>query len=426
MRHCRLLAVLLALGAAAGLYGASGEAVNMFGEGEKVAMAFGELSAALRLVEGLDISYTSVVHSIQGDILSSGSICQEMPYRFRSDVRTHAMDGITRAHELIVSDGTNGWEVSYSPNGKVVSCSYWTLVSMGEIFNSFLLKATPCLLTVARTNTYESLRYDYLFEDVRKSPAGYEFSGHIRHDSELLKSVAKQATAMGASGFSNFVPNKVVMKVSNDGIVTEFSRFNLFGRPLTQMRLTSCKVNSHIDPALYRFTPPAGLFLTNLDVLQEMPSMYVRHDLLHKKAPDIRVNYLSGKDKIIKPGTRGVTVLTFFATWSQLCREYMAVIDKLHGKYAGTGVQFVNVSDQSDMKTLEAYQRGLGTVIYSDPERRCIKAYSVDNIPKTFVIDKEGVVRYVMEGFNTASELELGKRVEELRGKGEETGEAGR
>ena len=44
-----------------------------------------------------------------------------------------------------------------------------------------------------------------------------------------------------------------------------------------------------------------------------------------------------------------------------------------------------------------------------------VKTYDIDNIPKTFIIDKKGVVRYVMEGFNTASESELGKRIEELK-----------
>jgi peroxiredoxin len=93
----------------------------------------------------------------------------------------------------------------------------------------------------------------------------------------------------------------------------------------------------------------------------------------------------------------------------------MAVIDKLHSKYAGTGVQFVNVSDQQDMKTLLAFQRGLDTIIYSDPDRSLVKTYDIDNIPKTFIIDKAGIVRYVMEGFNTASEVELGKRIDELK-----------
>ena len=101
----------------------------------------------------------------------------------------------------------------------------------------------------------------------------------------------------------------------------------------------------------------------------------------------------------------------------------MVVIDKLHSKYAGTGVQFVNISDQKDMKTLLAFQRGLDTVIYADPERAMVKAYDIDNIPKTFIIDKAGIVRYVMEGFNTASEVELGKRIDELKKEALETEE---
>ncbi len=411
MRALILFSLLFALPLLAG----SDDNVNMFGEPEKISKAFSEIAERLAAVDTLDLAFTSTVHSLQGDVIQSGTVVQEPPYRFRSDVYTHAMEGITRAHELTLSNGTNGWEVSIAPNGKTVAASFWTLASMGEIFISFLQRSTPYLLTPAKTNSYDGLRYNYIFKEVKKSADGWEFEGTIRHDSDMLKGIAKQAAAMGAYGFSNFVPNRVTMKVSNEGIIKEFKRFNLYGKPLSSMTLKRALVNTYVDEKGFFYTPPQGLFVSNLDILQELPSMYVNHSLLGKKAPDIKVNYLSGKDKIIKPGAKGVTILTFFASWSQLCREYMAAIDKLHSKYAGTGVQFVNVSDQQDMKTLLAFQRGLSTIIYADPKRELVKTYDIDNIPKTFIIDKKGVVRYVMEGFNTASESELGKRIEELK-----------
>ncbi|MBO7543873.1 TlpA family protein disulfide reductase [bacterium] len=406
---------LLTLILVSAVFAAPTESANIFGEKEPVAKAFLEISKRLASLESLDIVYTSMVHSLQGDVIQSGTILQEPPYRFRSEVWTHAMEGITRSHELTVSNGTNGWEVSIAPNGKTVAVSFWTLASMGDIFFSFLERATPYLITPAKTNSYDGLRYNYIFTDVSKNADGWDFKGNIRHDSELLKGIAKQASAMGAAGFSNFVPDHVSMKVSKDGIITEFKRFNLKGELLSYVNLKRALVNTYVDNAQFYYTPPQGVFLSNLDILQELPSMYVKHALLYKKAPDIKVNYLSGKDKIIKPGSKGVIVLTFFASWSQLCREYMVVIDKLHSKYAGTGVQFVNVSDQQDMKTLLAFQRGFDTIIYADPERSLVKTYDIDNIPKTFLIDKQGIVRYVMEGFNTASEVELGKRIDELK-----------
>ena len=394
---------------------AADEGTNLYGEPLPVAKAFSEIYQTLASVQCLELAFTSTVHSLHGDVEQSGTVLQEPPYRFRSDVKTHAMDGITRAHEIIMSNGTNGWELSFSPNGRLITCSYWTLASMGNIFASFLQKSAPYLLTVAKTNSYEALRYNYLFKEVKRTKDGWEFGGNIRRDSELLRDVAKQATAMGPTGFSNFVPNRVTMKIANEGLVTEFKRFNLFDKPLSEMRLLAFRVNAPQRQEVFFFTPPKGIFLANLDILQELPAMYVKHSLLHKKAPDIKVQYLSGKDKIIKPGAKGLTILTFFASWSQLCREYMVVIDKLHSKYAGSGVQFVNVSDQQDMKTLQAFQRGLNTVIYADSKRELVKTYDIDQIPKTFIIDSNGIVRYVMEGFNTASELELGKRIDELK-----------
>ena len=94
------------------LWAGSKEDVNMFGEPEKISKAFSEIAERLAAVDCLDLAFTSTVHSLQGDVIQSGTVVQEPPYRFRSDVYTYAMEGITRAHELTLSNGTNGWEIS--------------------------------------------------------------------------------------------------------------------------------------------------------------------------------------------------------------------------------------------------------------------------------------------------------------------------
>ena len=79
---------------ASALFAAQNESSNLFGEKEPVAKAFYEINERLASLECLDLTYTSMVHSMQGDVFQSGSIIQEPPYRFRSEVWTHAMDGM--------------------------------------------------------------------------------------------------------------------------------------------------------------------------------------------------------------------------------------------------------------------------------------------------------------------------------------------
>ena len=69
---------------AVSLFAAQTESSNIFGEKEPVAKAFSEISERLAFLECLDLTYTSMVHSLQGDVIQSGSIIQEPPYRFRS------------------------------------------------------------------------------------------------------------------------------------------------------------------------------------------------------------------------------------------------------------------------------------------------------------------------------------------------------
>ncbi|MCK5852610.1 TlpA family protein disulfide reductase, partial [bacterium] len=109
--------------------------------------------------------------------------------------------------------------------------------------------------------------------------------------------------------------------------------------------------------------------------------------------------YLAGKEKTVKPGSQPI-VLTFFASWSGNSRKYLGNVDKLYGKFNLRGVQFITITEDSDIGKIREFidSEKLTLPIYIDPEKKTTKNYNVHVVPKTFVIDKNGIVVDVIEG----------------------------
>jgi thiol-disulfide isomerase/thioredoxin len=100
-----------------------------------------------------------------------------------------------------------------------------------------------------------------------------------------------------------------------------------------------------------------------------------------------------------------VVVLNLWATWCQPCREEMIVLNELHQKYEREGLLIVGVSDE-DAETVGQFA-GLEAVRYSVGVMDSLTAQTVTDVrPFTFILDREGRVRYKLRGLRSLSELE--------------------
>jgi peroxiredoxin len=154
----------------------------------------------------------------------------------------------------------------------------------------------------------------------------------------------------------------------------------------------------------------------NMDKAMNQEPLHVPHPLLNKKAPALKITYLSGKTADITLGTSPV-VLTFFASWSNNCRDYLTKIEKLYQEYAGKDVQFITVTDQQELDTVKKYQKEsrLTLPLYADSSRDTLRNYKVKVVPKTLIINKQGVIIDALEGNPPGIEKEIRKSIEKAR-----------
>jgi cytochrome c biogenesis protein CcmG/thiol:disulfide interchange protein DsbE len=160
-----------------------------------------------------------------------------------------------------------------------------------------------------------------------------------------------------------------------------------------------------------RLLIPLALFLVLVVFLyvglsrdpREVPS-----PLINKPAPEFRLNELHAPGKLT--GTADmkgqVWLLNVWASWCVSCREEHPLLVEL-AKAKVVPVIGLNYKDKNDLGLAWLRQNGdpynLSVV---DADGRVGIDYGVYGVPETFVIDKNGVIRYKQIGPITAEALE--------------------
>jgi DsbE subfamily thiol:disulfide oxidoreductase len=133
-----------------------------------------------------------------------------------------------------------------------------------------------------------------------------------------------------------------------------------------------------------------------------------------KKAPDFTLTDLNGKSFALhsafaKPGK--IVVLDIWATWCPPCRREIPVLIDLNKRYKSKGVLFVGVALDAEKSTVAKFSReqGINYTILHDPQGAKVgPLYNVKPIPETYIIDRNGIIKYVHVGFGPDD----GKKIE--------------
>jgi len=98
--------------------------------------------------------------------------------------------------------------------------------------------------------------------------------------------------------------------------------------------------------------------------------------------------------------TEGVVLLNFWATWCPPCRQELPSMASLHRRMAGRGLKVVAVSIDRNRQELEGFVREnhLPFQVLHDQDAAVSRRYGVFKYPESFLIDRQGTVRYHMIG----------------------------
>ncbi|MCC5943907.1 MAG: TlpA family protein disulfide reductase [Bernardetiaceae bacterium] len=129
--------------------------------------------------------------------------------------------------------------------------------------------------------------------------------------------------------------------------------------------------------------------------------------------PEVAVADLKGNKILIHEelNTDGPTLISFWATWCKPCiNELNAIHDDYIDWQDDTGVKVIAISiDDSRSRTRVptiANGKGWEFDVYIDENSDLRRALNVNNVPHTFILDKNGKIIYQHTAYNPGDEYE--------------------
>jgi len=119
------------------------------------------------------------------------------------------------------------------------------------------------------------------------------------------------------------------------------------------------------------------------------------------RAPEFRLQTLNGQHLRLSDFRGKVVMVHFWATWCPPCVEELPTLSKLYQNLAGKDFEMLAVSvDEGGAEAVTPFmhRNGLNVPVLLDPDRSISAQYGTFKFPETYILDREGIVRYKVIG----------------------------
>ncbi len=139
-------------------------------------------------------------------------------------------------------------------------------------------------------------------------------------------------------------------------------------------------------------------------------------------APNYAATTLTG-DSVTTASLRGkVVLLNVWATWCAPCREEIPYLQRLHEQHAGDGLALVGISvdARGEDETIHGFMKDFGMTypVWRDPDERIQSLYKALGVPASYLVDREGVIRWRRLGIIRESDSTFTRALQDALAKG--------
>jgi peroxiredoxin len=139
-------------------------------------------------------------------------------------------------------------------------------------------------------------------------------------------------------------------------------------------------------------------------------------ELVKGEAPNFTLKSLRGDNLKLSEHRGEVIMLNFWATWCETCLQSMPVLNDLYLRYRDEGFTLFSINTEKDKQKVRNVLRDMQIAfpVLFDVTHKVSEEYEVDDMPATYIIDKDGNLRYMHSGFEPGYEDTFHKQVREL------------
>ena len=118
--------------------------------------------------------------------------------------------------------------------------------------------------------------------------------------------------------------------------------------------------------------------------------------LIGRKAPDFALPAVVGSNVRLSEYRGQAVIISFWSSRCSVCARQLMLLDRLYSTYRSSGLIVVAVSVDDDPVHAEQYARAHmgGFPLLLDTAKTVSRAYAIDRLPSTVLIDRSGIVRY--------------------------------
>jgi cytochrome c biogenesis protein CcmG, thiol:disulfide interchange protein DsbE len=128
-----------------------------------------------------------------------------------------------------------------------------------------------------------------------------------------------------------------------------------------------------------------------------------------QRPPEVALTDLMGKRVVIPTDLMGkVVFIHFWRSCCSHCVKEMCTLESFYRKHYAEGIIAFSVGAGEDRSSVSHYIAGLNISypILLDPDLSAVRRYCVFGIPTTYVLDRQGVLRFKISGEITPDKLD--------------------
>lgn len=138
------------------------------------------------------------------------------------------------------------------------------------------------------------------------------------------------------------------------------------------------------------------------------------------KAPDFMVEMLDGRDIQLSELKGKVVLLNFWATWCGPClKEFNEIPSVILEPFQDEDFVLIPISRGEQKEVVQKMmnrfkERGIEFNVGLDPKKSIYSHYATETIPRNFLIDQNGQVVYISDGYSEEKLKEIAQRIRGL------------
>ncbi len=138
---------------------------------------------------------------------------------------------------------------------------------------------------------------------------------------------------------------------------------------------------------------------------------------VNDKAPSCLLSTLKDGQAYDLQNVQGkIIYVDFWASWCPPCAKAFPFLNSMHQDFKNNDLQIIAINLDEEITAAQTFldKYPANFTLLADPTRQCAKAFDVQAMPSSYLIDRKGNIRYVHLGFRSGEASQIRQRVKQL------------